>query len=130
MNEVLATHARITASDRVLDADSGYGGTGIWLAKNIRCTVLGANIAMNQTGQSRAWAQQKGVADKVKLSGAGLCRYSPGSGFLRCVLGPPLSRWSQSGPKLAVVRLVSHPINAAQSIFFLVGLTGFEPATT
>ncbi len=40
MNEVLAEYAVIRAQDRVLDAVSGYGGSTIWLAQNVGCSVV------------------------------------------------------------------------------------------
>jgi len=44
MNEELATAVEVTASDVVLDAGCGMGGSSIWLAANVGCEVLGINI--------------------------------------------------------------------------------------
>jgi len=67
MNEVLARYAEITDKDRVLDAGCGYGGSAVWLAKNIGCKVAGLNIVPFQIERAKQFAREQGVADLVSF---------------------------------------------------------------
>jgi len=65
MNKFLADSVNITASDNVVDAGCGLGGTSIWLAKNYGCHVTGLNIVPPQVVQAQQEANKQGVSNKV-----------------------------------------------------------------
>ena len=65
MNEILAQYAAISSNDRVMDAGCGYGGSAIWLAKNIGCEVVGLNVVPYQIEEAKKFANRYGVSDKV-----------------------------------------------------------------
>jgi len=67
MNEILARHVEITDKDEVLDAGCGYGGSSIWLAKNIGCKVTGLNIVPFQINRARQFVQKQGLEDLVSF---------------------------------------------------------------
>jgi tocopherol O-methyltransferase len=48
MNRVLATMANISATDRVLDAGCGIGGSALWIAEHLGAAVVGVNINARQ----------------------------------------------------------------------------------
>src|SRR4051812_6243503 len=57
MNEVLAQTARVQASDHVLDAGCGYGGSSVWLARTIGCQVTGIAIVPFQIDKAQRHAR-------------------------------------------------------------------------
>lgn len=67
LNEVLATYAHISSSDKVLDAGCGYGGSAIWLAKVIGCQVIGISIVPHQVREAKISAERNKVSDKVSF---------------------------------------------------------------
>jgi tocopherol O-methyltransferase len=67
MNEVLAEYAVIRAQDRVLDAGSGYGGSTIWLAQNVGCSVVGINLVPFQTERACRSAAESGVDGRAQF---------------------------------------------------------------
>lgn len=67
MNEVLADRARITKTDKVLDAGCGIGGSVIWLAKNIGCCAVGININENQLRIAKDLARRNNVDGLVEF---------------------------------------------------------------
>ena len=68
MNRVLATTARISPGDRVLDAGCGIGGSAIWLADNINGTrVAGVNINEMQVAIANQNARQHDVESRVQF---------------------------------------------------------------
>lgn len=67
MNQVLSELARISESDHVLDAGCGYGGSAIWLAENIGCTVVGSNIVPYQIKKAKRFAKKSHAADKLQF---------------------------------------------------------------
>jgi cyclopropane fatty-acyl-phospholipid synthase-like methyltransferase len=66
-NQVLAERAAITASDRVLDAGCGVGGSAIWLAREIGCSVTGITLSGHQVAEATKNAAKHKVSDKVKF---------------------------------------------------------------
>jgi tocopherol O-methyltransferase len=67
MNEVLAGYAAIRPHDRVLDAGSGYGGSAVWLAQNVGCSVVGINLVPFQTERACRLAAQSGVDGRAQF---------------------------------------------------------------
>jgi tocopherol O-methyltransferase len=67
MNEVLARYAGISRDDRVLDAGCGYGGSAIWLAHHVGCSVVGLNIVPFQTERARRLAAERGLACRARF---------------------------------------------------------------
>jgi tocopherol O-methyltransferase len=61
INKVLSAKAVVTKSDRVLDAGCGIGGSSIWLAKNIGCSVTGISLSEKQVRKADALASAEGV---------------------------------------------------------------------
>ncbi|MDP9240791.1 MAG: methyltransferase domain-containing protein [Actinomycetota bacterium] len=68
MNARLAAHVGITAADRVLDAGCGLGGSSLWLAANIGCSVTGVNITPFQIETARHMARQRGLDARFLLA--------------------------------------------------------------
>lgn len=66
-NRYLAKKAHITKDDTVLDAGCGIGGSSIWLAKNIGCSVVGITISDKQVAQAKLLAKKHGVDSKVQF---------------------------------------------------------------
>lgn len=60
-NAQLAELGGITASDRVLDAGCGVGGSAIFLAKNYGCQVTGITLSQRQVRTATRFATQNGV---------------------------------------------------------------------
>lgn len=67
MNKALADRAGITRKDCVLDAGCGYGGSAIWLAENIGCTVVGVNVVPFQIKRAARYAEKRGVSNLVSF---------------------------------------------------------------
>lgn len=73
-NRIMAEFAGVKASDYVLDAGCGIGGSSIWLAKNIGCRALGVSVSAQQVEHAKRNAQRHGVADKVEFQAENFCR--------------------------------------------------------
>jgi cyclopropane fatty-acyl-phospholipid synthase-like methyltransferase len=67
MNRRLAEEAAVTASDRVLDAGCGVGGSAIYLAKRYGCRVVGITLSETQVHRARAHARRHGVAARTEF---------------------------------------------------------------
>ena len=67
MNAVLANHLALSPADVVIDAGCGYGGSALWLAKNIGCHVSGVNIIPNQVEAARRFAAAHQLFDKLQF---------------------------------------------------------------
>jgi tocopherol O-methyltransferase len=67
MNEVLARFAGISNGDRVLDAGSGYGGSALWLAQTVGCSVVGVNLVPFQTLRAQQLAAAKGLSNRASF---------------------------------------------------------------
>lgn len=67
MNAVLAGLAQISKTDRVLDAGCGYGGSAMWLAKNIGCEVSGISPVPYQIKKADHFAKKFQISDKVNF---------------------------------------------------------------
>ena len=65
INAKLAGLAVIKATDKVLDAGCGIGGSSLWMGKNIGCTVMGISLNANQVATANGLAQKEGLAGYV-----------------------------------------------------------------
>jgi tocopherol O-methyltransferase len=65
MNRVLADIVDVRASDRVLDAGCGVGGSAIWLAANRGAEVIGITPVASQVARARRYARRRGVEKLV-----------------------------------------------------------------
>ncbi len=67
MNEILAQYAQIQASDNVIDAGCGYGGSALWLAQALGCNVTGITIVPFQVEIGQQNILKRNLADKVNI---------------------------------------------------------------
>jgi len=72
-NQVLYEKAGIQASDKVLDAGCGIGGSTIWMAKQHGNQVTGITISAKQADFARQHAKRHGVAERVNFEVADFC---------------------------------------------------------
>jgi tocopherol O-methyltransferase len=62
-NRQLAFLGKISASDKVLDAGCGVGGSAIFLAKYFGCEVTGITLSQRQVRTATRFASQNGVSN-------------------------------------------------------------------
>ena len=62
-NEVLAHLVDIQQSDKVLDAGCGVGGSSIYLAKTVGCSVTGITLSDQQVAKAQEFAVKNGVEE-------------------------------------------------------------------
>lgn len=67
INEVLSRLVAISRSDRVLDAGCGYGGSAIWLAQHIGCSVVGINVVPFQVRDANRASEKYHLTDTVRF---------------------------------------------------------------
>ena len=67
LNAMLASYAKIKESDSVIDAGCGYGGSAMWLAENIGCSVTGITIVSFQAEMGMKSVQHRKLIQKVNL---------------------------------------------------------------
>jgi|688.fasta_scaffold32913_5 cyclopropane fatty-acyl-phospholipid synthase-like methyltransferase len=72
-NQILYEKAGIKATDKVLDAGCGIGGSTIWMAKNHGNTVTGITISAQQAQYAAQHAQRHGVSELVNFEVADFC---------------------------------------------------------
>jgi tocopherol O-methyltransferase len=65
--ERLVSFARIPRGARVLDVGCGIGGSSVWLAKELGCTVTGLTISPAQMKLARDLARREGVEHAVSF---------------------------------------------------------------
>ena len=68
MNEIMMEAAAIKATDKVLDAGCGVGGSSIFIASLLGCKVTGITLSERQVQQANENARRKGVEDLVNFS--------------------------------------------------------------
>src|SRR4026208_1685292 len=73
MNEVMIEAAGIKATDKVLDAGCGIGGSTIFLAERIGCNVTGISLSEKQVSKARELAINKKIEGKVKFETMNYC---------------------------------------------------------
>ena len=76
MNEVMIEAAHIKLSHKVLDAGCGIGGSGIFLAERIGCSVTGISLSERQVNKAKELAIGKKVEDKVDFKVMNYCATS------------------------------------------------------
>ncbi len=74
MNRVVSEHAEISASDYILDAGCGLGGSSIWLAETYGAKVLGITLSDKQVERATQFAEKRGVAKLVNFKVADFCQ--------------------------------------------------------
>ena len=67
-NYLLMNMGGIKATDLVLDAGCGIGGSSVYLAKNMGCHIQGITLSKKQCETATKLANDKGVGDKVTFS--------------------------------------------------------------
>jgi len=67
MNEVMIEAAGIKATDKVLDAGCGVGGSSIFIADNTGAAVTGITLSERQVMQAKLNAEKRGTADKTSF---------------------------------------------------------------
>lgn len=65
MNAVVAETTQIKATDKVLDAGYGVGGTSIYTAKHIGVQVTGLSLSPRQAEQATSFAKKMGWQIKL-----------------------------------------------------------------
>ncbi len=73
MNEVMAEMAVIKASDKVLDAGCGVGGSSIFLSNAYGCQVTGIALSERQIMQCRENAKKKGAEENTDFKVMDYC---------------------------------------------------------
>jgi cyclopropane fatty-acyl-phospholipid synthase-like methyltransferase len=66
-NALLVQMGKVAASDKVLDAGCGVGGTAIWVAKNVGAHVTGITLAAHQIQRAKDFAVKNGVSEKTNF---------------------------------------------------------------
>ncbi|HKS30605.1 MAG TPA: methyltransferase domain-containing protein [Pyrinomonadaceae bacterium] len=65
--ERLASLAGIKTGGRVLDVGCGLGGSALWLARNLNCSVLGLNLSPVQVAMATKKARDEGLDDRTEF---------------------------------------------------------------
>ena len=65
--ERLATLACIKPGSRVLDVGCGLGGSSLWLARHLNCSVLGLNISTVQVSMAKEKARVEGLDGRAEF---------------------------------------------------------------
>jgi len=68
-NAQLALLGQINKSDIVLDAGCGVGGSSIYLAKHLGCTVTGITLSEKQAATASSFAEKFGVSSSTSFFG-------------------------------------------------------------
>jgi ubiquinone/menaquinone biosynthesis C-methylase UbiE len=76
MNEVMMEAANIKPSDKVLDAGCGIGGSSIFLAEKMGCSVTGISLSERQVNKAKELAIGKKVEGKVDFRVMNYCATS------------------------------------------------------
>lgn len=79
--ERLASRARIPRGGRVLDVGCGVGGPALWLARNLRCSVLGLTISPVQARMAAERARAEGLSRlaRFEVADANQLNFAAGS---------------------------------------------------
>ena len=83
--ERLAGRAEIPRGSRVLDVGCGVGGSSLWLARELGCSVLGVTISPVQAEMAREKARAEGMSDRARFEAADANRLATGPGSFDAV---------------------------------------------
>ncbi len=72
-NQILYDLAGISATDHVLDAGCGIGGSSIWMARQHGNQITAITISKQQTEHAAQHAKRQGVADKTDFQVSDFC---------------------------------------------------------
>ncbi|NDC43164.1 MAG: methyltransferase domain-containing protein, partial [Chitinophagia bacterium] len=67
-NRRLIALGGLKASDVVLDAGCGIGGSSVYMARHVGCRVEGITLSKKQTITASALAEKAGLADKLRFT--------------------------------------------------------------
>jgi len=87
MNEVMAELARVEATDVILDAGCGIGGSSIFLAEKIGCNVTGISLSERQISKAKELALGKKIDDKARFEVMDYCATSFADGSFDIIWG-------------------------------------------
>jgi len=73
-NYQIARHAQVSATDKVLDAGCGVGGTSFFLAQNLGCRVHGISLSQKQIDRALRMREQLGLEALTEFSCADFTR--------------------------------------------------------
>lgn len=76
MNEVMMEAGQIKASDKVLDAGCGIGGSSIFLAERVGCPVTGISLSEKQIRKAKGLAVERKIESKVEFEVMNYCATS------------------------------------------------------
>jgi cyclopropane fatty-acyl-phospholipid synthase-like methyltransferase len=76
MNEVMIEASKITSNDKVLDAGCGVGGSSIFIASKLSCSVTGITLSEGQVQQAMSNAKQRGLEKLVNFAIMDYCNTS------------------------------------------------------
>lgn len=65
--EQLVAFAEIKSGSRILDVGCGLGGSALWLAENLGCSVLGLTISPVQAGIARRAVRRANLRERVQI---------------------------------------------------------------
>jgi len=68
LNSNICDSAKISKNDHVLDAGCGLGGTSIWLAKKVECSVVGIDLHPRRIATARKSAMSTNLSDRVAFT--------------------------------------------------------------
>src|SRR5690606_27834211 len=63
----IAAKLRLNSGQKVLDIGSGWGGLGLYIARNFDAEVLGVTLSTEQHGVSNQRAQEAGLAGRARF---------------------------------------------------------------
>jgi cyclopropane fatty-acyl-phospholipid synthase-like methyltransferase len=66
-HRLMVAWGRVQAADQVLDAGCGVGGSGLWLAREVGCQVIGLTLSARQATRGQALAKAQGLAGQVHI---------------------------------------------------------------
>ena len=76
MNEIMMEAGEIRSTDKVLDAGCGIGGSSIFLAEEIGCSVTGISLSEQQINKAKELAVEKKLGSKVDFKVMNYCATS------------------------------------------------------
>ena len=72
--QIMAELSGVSEDVKVMDAGCGWGGTSLWLSKNLSARMTGVNIAEYQVKECQRKAKKLGVADRCDFILSDYCQ--------------------------------------------------------